>query len=82
MEKEKPFKCEVCSKRYKNLNGLKYVSILPRSRMLMARTKPIVQHKQHSPFCTPEALAVLTSNNLALNLGSLGLPNIGEDATL
>jgi len=26
MEKEKPFKCEVCSKRYKNLNGLKYVS--------------------------------------------------------
>ena len=26
MEKEKPFKCEVCGKRYKNLNGLKYVS--------------------------------------------------------
>ncbi|KAK4181247.1 hypothetical protein QBC36DRAFT_175624 [Triangularia setosa] len=24
MEKEKPFKCEVCGKRYKNLNGLKY----------------------------------------------------------
>lgn len=63
MEKEKPFKCEVCSKRYKNLNGLKY-------------------HKQHSPYCTPEALAALTSGNLALNLGALGLPNIGEDATL
>jgi transcription factor SFP1 len=27
MEKEKPYKCEVCGKRYKNLNGLKYVSI-------------------------------------------------------
>jgi transcription factor SFP1 len=27
MEKEKPFKCEVCGKRYKNLNGLKYVSL-------------------------------------------------------
>ncbi|KAF9875912.1 hypothetical protein CkaCkLH20_06844 [Colletotrichum karsti] len=24
MEKEKPFSCEVCGKRYKNLNGLKY----------------------------------------------------------
>jgi len=29
MEKEKPYKCEVCGKRYKNLNGLKYVSSLP-----------------------------------------------------
>lgn len=28
MEKEKPFKCEVCGKRYKNLNGLKYVSFV------------------------------------------------------
>lgn len=26
MEKEKPFKCDACGKRYKNLNGLKYVS--------------------------------------------------------
>jgi len=24
MEQEKPYHCEVCSKRYKNLNGLKY----------------------------------------------------------
>ncbi|KAI9722179.1 MAG: Transcriptional regulator of ribosomal biogenesis proteins [Chrysothrix sp. TS-e1954] len=24
MEKEKPFRCEACGKRYKNLNGLKY----------------------------------------------------------
>ncbi|KAI9702731.1 MAG: Transcriptional regulator of ribosomal biogenesis proteins [Bogoriella megaspora] len=24
MEKEKPYKCDVCHKRYKNLNGLKY----------------------------------------------------------
>lgn len=27
MEKEKPFNCETCGKRYKNLNGLKYVSL-------------------------------------------------------
>lgn len=25
MEKEKPFCCDICGKRYKNLNGLKYV---------------------------------------------------------
>lgn len=31
MEKEKPYKCDVCGKRYKNLNGLKYVSILSRT---------------------------------------------------
>jgi len=24
MEKEKPYKCDACGKRYKNLNGLKY----------------------------------------------------------
>lgn len=24
MEKEKPYNCDVCMKRYKNLNGLKY----------------------------------------------------------
>lgn len=24
MEKEKPYKCDTCYKRYKNLNGLKY----------------------------------------------------------
>lgn len=24
MEKEKPYRCDVCGKRYKNLNGLKY----------------------------------------------------------
>ena len=24
MEKHKPYRCDVCGKRYKNLNGLKY----------------------------------------------------------
>lgn len=24
MEKEKPYRCDACGKRYKNLNGLKY----------------------------------------------------------
>lgn len=30
MEKEKPYKCDVCGKRYKNLNGLKYVRTMTR----------------------------------------------------
>jgi transcription factor SFP1 len=35
MEKEKPHKCEYCNKRYKNLNGLKYVSysVLPQYKL-------------------------------------------------
>lgn len=41
MEKEKPFKCDICGKRYKNLNGLKYVShtdhlvTLPEIRLIL-----------------------------------------------
>lgn len=31
MEKEKPFNCDTCGKRYKNLNGLKYVRPVPSS---------------------------------------------------
>lgn len=38
MEKEKPFKCEACGKRYKNLNGLKYVSITILPPSLVLRT--------------------------------------------
>lgn len=34
MEKEKPFNCETCGKRYKNLNGLKYVSLFRAARLL------------------------------------------------
>lgn len=37
MEKEKPFNCEICGKRYKNLNGLKYVSRLVASRFFLGR---------------------------------------------
>lgn len=39
MEKEKPHKCEYCHKRYKNLNGLKYVS---------TSTRYIRNHEVHS----------------------------------
>lgn len=38
MEKEKPYKCDVCGKRYKNLNGLKYVSIPKRSSLTILLT--------------------------------------------
>ena len=37
MEKEKPFNCETCGKRYKNLNGLKYVSRGGPPRNLLGR---------------------------------------------
>src|ERR1700733_6403874 len=40
MEKEKPYKCEVCGKRYKNLNGLKYVSDHGRPRLVFPRLIP------------------------------------------
>jgi hypothetical protein len=33
MEKEKPFYCDMCNKRYKNPNGLKYVSAVNLSRV-------------------------------------------------
>jgi transcription factor SFP1 len=85
MEKEKPYKCEVCGKRYKNLNGLKYVSgkhipsPVPRS---LANPH---QHKQHSPPCNPELklnnhMAAVGLNNLGVNVA--GLPGIGEEGMM
>jgi hypothetical protein len=38
MEKEKPYKCDVCGKRYKNLNGLKYVSTANRTHISLVLT--------------------------------------------
>lgn len=93
MEKEKPFKCEVCGKRYKNLNGLKYVSWETRfCRDYKANWSK--QHKAHSPPCDPDVvarqqnamatLAAINGNTMGLNLptnfGTInpGLPNIEE----
>ncbi|KAK4154736.1 hypothetical protein C8A00DRAFT_14148 [Chaetomidium leptoderma] len=70
MEKEKPFKCEVCGKRYKNLNGLKYHK--QHSPMcdpdLRAHHQTILSSMMRDP-----------ATFLALQQG---LPNINEDTML
>src|ERR1700709_1861867 len=68
MEKEKPYKCENCGKRYKNLNGLKYVSSLV--DYCGTSANPTTQHKQHSPPCNPDLK--LNSHMVAAGLGGLG----------
>jgi transcription factor SFP1 len=70
MEKEKPYKCEVCGKRYKNLNGLKY------HKQHSPPCNPDLKMNSH--------LAAAGLGGLALNVngGSVnvqGLPGIGEE---
>lgn len=77
MEKEKPFKCDVCGKRYKNLNGLKY------HKQHSPLCDPETRLQQQNAMATIAALS--QQNALAgMNLGlpSHGLPNIGEDSML
>jgi hypothetical protein len=73
MEKEKPYKCDVCYKRYKNLNGLKYVS--PCLHVLASLSK---QHKQHSPSCNPD-LKMTPGGLGGLGVNLAALPGIGEE---
>lgn len=81
MEKEKPFKCEFCHKRYKNLNGLKYVSVLasPACRVPCPAFLTLSQHKSHSPYCVPEfqnnglQQMMANMNNMNMNQGLAGL---------
>lgn len=94
MEKEKPFKCEVCGKRYKNLNGLKYVSCPNLVQPDLSKlTHP--QHKAHSAPCDPDVvlrqqnamatLAAMGGNTMqglsmtTFGAMNVGLPNIGEE---
>jgi hypothetical protein len=73
MEKEKPYKCEVCGKRYKNLNGLKYVSSSALTFFIELLTS--VQHKGHSPGCNPELKLVSAAASEAENPEAVGLMN-------
>jgi len=81
MEKEKPYKCEVCGKRYKNLNGLKYVGFFFLGYFVTIANS--LQHKQHSPHCNPEMKpnghmsAAGLGGGLGVNVA--GLPGIGEE---
>jgi transcription factor SFP1 len=86
MEKEKPHKCEYCNKRYKNLNGLKYVSLGPApvlSREVVLTRK---KHKQHSPACEAAAniaamragWAANAAGQASINMASLSNISLGN----
>lgn len=71
MEKEKPFSCETCGKRYKNLNGLKYVRL---AEFLPSGNRSVLtalQHKGHSLPCNPDFKLQLAAG--------MNLQGIGED---
>ncbi|KAI9806518.1 MAG: Transcriptional regulator of ribosomal biogenesis proteins [Piccolia ochrophora] len=69
MEKEKPYQCETCGKRYKNLNGLKYHK---------AHSTPCNPDLKlgggAKPPTGPNALG------MGLNMQGSGLAGIGEEA--
>ena len=69
MEKEKPYKCESCGKRYKNLNGLKYhkshaPSCNPELKLAMGIPEPSNIH------------------GMNVNVAGAGLPGLGEEMGL
>jgi len=66
MEKEKPFKCDVCGKRYKNLNGLKY----HKQHSPMCDPEMRAQHQN--------LISTMIGNPAAM-MAFQGLPNINED---
>jgi len=67
MEKEKPFKCEVCGKRYKNLNGLKY------HKQHSVMCDPELRAHQQT------ILSSMMANPATLLALQQGLPNINEE---
>jgi transcription factor SFP1 len=69
MEKEKPYRCEVCGKRYKNLNGLKY------HRAHSPPCNPELQ--QLAAGRNPATGGVMHGQNI--NIAGAGLPGIGEE---
>lgn len=70
MEKEKPFKCEVCGKRYKNLNGLKY------HKQHSPMCDPDIRAHHQT------ILSSMMQNPATFLALQQGLPNINEDAML
>ena len=64
MEKEKPYKCEVCGKRYKNLNGLKYHK---------SHSPPC------NPELKLQAGMPINTHSMDANIAGVGLPTMGEE---
>ncbi|KAK2877247.1 hypothetical protein FQN49_001303 [Arthroderma sp. PD_2] len=71
MEKEKPYRCEVCGKRYKNLNGLKY----HRAHSPPCNPEFSFATAAGRPFNT--AGGVMHGENI--NIAGAGLTGIGEE---
>lgn len=70
MEKHKPYRCEVCGKRYKNLNGLKY----HKNHSPICDNEP---RRETSP--TVDAAAM---QNMTLHVTTTGLAGPGEEMVM
>lgn len=88
MEKEKPYKCDVCQKRYKNLNGLKYhkqhsVPCNPELQVQKSQQQQSLQQTSSQPQ-TPQFSSALQSpvsnmmpqQNLNMNMANFGFGNM------
>ena len=75
MEKEKPYRCEICGKRYKNLNGLKYHK---------AHSPPCNPELKLGTGGPKPASAVGTIGipALGVNVAGAGLVGIGDEALI
>ncbi|KAJ5161844.1 hypothetical protein N7492_007236 [Penicillium capsulatum] len=71
MEKEKPYRCEVCGKRYKNLNGLKYHK---------SHSPPCNPDFQLGGRNLNLGGGVMQGQNI--NVAGAGLPGIGEEGLM
>ncbi|KAJ5361762.1 hypothetical protein N7541_002606 [Penicillium brevicompactum] len=71
MEKEKPYRCEVCGKRYKNLNGLKYHK---------SHSPPCNPDFQLGGRNLAMGGGVMQGQNI--NVAGAGLPGIGEEGLM
>ncbi|KAL9584612.1 MAG: hypothetical protein Q9212_002017 [Teloschistes hypoglaucus] len=82
MERHKPYRCEACGKRYKNLNGLKYhkshSAACEDDKQPKAMDPPVNQAPQ--PVNCPQPGFVGMANNSSSN--SAGLAGIDEDVVM
>ena len=70
MEKEKPYKCEICHKRYKNLNGLKY------HRQHSPLCNP--ELKVNTAMSGPGSVASPGMGGMGINVAGAGLLGMNE----
>lgn len=95
MEKEKPYKCDVCHKRYKNLNGLKYhkTHSPPCNPELQQQRFQAQQAQRSTPLSSPlqqqqnglagASLSGMHSNSgIGMNMSNLDFNMLGGDQTM